>query len=150
VTTPEQLKIVIGKGGKRILYMPADPGPEDFDEVCKIVYHTGNISLFVDEIASYTTSSQLPFWLGECLRLGAGRGIGLIMLSQRPRAIYNTLLSEAEHIFAFRLNLKTDRDKLKEIMGAEVEALRNIPYYHFAYYDGDNMQWCAPIPEKKV
>jgi len=144
------LVMAIQKGVKKILYQPADPAVEDFDEVCKIVFQTGNMAIMVDEAASYVSSSQIPFWFGEILRLGGLRGVGCIMLSQRPRAIHNTLISECEYIFCFRLQLKTDRDKLREVIGEEVEILRDIPYYHYLAYDGDNIMWCSPVPVKGV
>jgi len=135
------------KGSKRILYLPADPGVEDFDEVCRIVYYTGNIALFVDEAQSYASSSTIPFYFSEILRLGAQKGIGCIVLSQRPRAMTNFVISEAEIIISFRLQLATDRQKIVEVVGPEVnERLRVMPLYHFMFYDGDDVHFCAPIP----
>ena len=99
----------------------------------------------VDEAASYVSATKIPFWYGEILRLGALRGIGVISISQRPRAIHNTIISESEYIFAFRLHLKTDRDKLKEVIGEEVDALRKMPYYHFVLWDGEDVKYCSPI-----
>jgi DNA helicase HerA-like ATPase len=148
VKTPEELILAIQKNKKRIIYQPADPSTEDFDEVCRIIFATGNICLVVDEAASYVSATKIPFWFGEILRLGALRGIGVISISQRPRAIHNTIISESEYIFAFRLHLKTDRDKLREVIGEEVETLRQMPYYHFMVWDGDEVRYCEPILEK--
>ena len=145
VRDPNELLLAIQKNKRRILYQPADPSVEDFNEVCRIVYNTGNICIMVDEASSYVTASQIPFWFSEILRLGGLRGIGAIIITQRPRAIHNTVISESEFIFAFRLHLKTDRDKLREVIGEEVEALRQMPYYHFLAYDGDDIRWCSPI-----
>lgn len=149
VGTHEELINAIQKGKKRMIYQPVDPSVEDFDEVCRIIYNAGNICLVVDEASSYVTAAQIPFWFSEILRLGALRGIGCISISQRPRAIHNTIISESEFIFAFRLHLKTDRDKLREVIGEEVEALRQMPYYHFITWDGDVVKYCSPIPERR-
>ncbi len=62
VKDPNELILAIQKNKKRILYQPADPSVEDFNEVCRIIYGTGNICLVVDEASSYVTASQIPFW----------------------------------------------------------------------------------------
>ena len=147
VWTPQELEVALQKGAKRIIYLTADPSVEDFDEVCRIVYYTGNIALFVDEAQSYASSSQIPFYFSEILRLGGQRGIGCVVLSQRPRAMTNFVISEAEVIISFKLQLLTDRRKIVEVVGPEVdEPLRTMPLYHFMLYDGDDVHFCAPIP----
>lgn len=149
VDTPETLLSVLKRGGKRVLYQPADPSTEDFDEVCKILFYTANITFVVDEAASYNAHNMTPFWMGELLRLGSGKGIGVISLVQRPRDVANVLLSESTIIVSFKLQLDTDRTKIAGTCGPEVkEPLRTLPKYAFMLFDADNEQvyWCAPIP----
>jgi len=147
IYTPEQLILAIQKNFKRILYLPADPGIEDFDEVCRIVYYAGNMALFVDEAQSYASAATIPFYFSEILRLGAQRGVGCVVLSQRPRAMTNFVISEAEYIVAFKLQLATDRRKIVEVVGPEVdEPLRTMAPYHFMFWDGDDVRFCTPIP----
>ena len=147
IYTPAELISALQKGFKRILYLPADPGIEDFDEVCRITYYAMNITLFVDEAQSYASSSTIPFYFSEILRLGAQRNVGCVILSQRPRSMTNFVISEAEIIISFKLQLATDRRKIVEVVGPEVdEPLRTMPPYHFMLYDGDDVHFCAPIP----
>ncbi|MCX9012904.1 MAG: hypothetical protein OIN66_17520 [Candidatus Methanoperedens sp.] len=42
--------------------------------------------------------------------------MGILNLTQRPRRCHNTVISEAEHFFIFRLQLETDIARIKEIL----------------------------------
>lgn len=151
IHSTDQLVTAIQKNFKRIVYMPRDPSKEDFDEVCHILFQTGNIYFVVDEAQSYSFHGQIGFWFGELLRLGAGRGIGVCSIVQRPRDTNNVLISEASVIISFRLLLETDRIKISSTVGKFVqEPLRTLPPYHFMLYDSDeeNIYWCAPVPMK--
>ena len=148
INTSDQLIKALQKGYKRIVYQCADPTKEDFDDVCHVVFQTGNVYFVIDEAASYSPHGQIPFWTGELLRLGAGRGVGVCSLVQRPRDVNNVLLSEATTIISFRLQLETDRNKIGTTVGREVEeTLRTIPQYHFLLYESeeDRITWCSPI-----
>lgn len=145
------LQAAIQKGYKRMVYMPRDPSMEDFDEVCKIIFHTGNIYFCVDEAQSYSPYGRIPFYFGELMRLGAGRGIGVCSLVQRPRETGNVLISEASIVIVFRLQLDTDRTKISSFVGKQVfEPLNELPPWHFLLYDSvpRDIYWCAPVPMK--
>ena len=145
----DQLVAALQKGYKRIVYMPQDPSKEDFDEVCHILFQIGNIYFCVDEAQSYSPHGVIGFWFGELMRLGAGRGIGVCSLVQRPRETNNTLISEATIIVSFRLQLLTDRQKMSSTVGKEVEeTLRTMPPFHYMLYEAepDTITWCQPIP----
>lgn len=149
--TPEQVRERLRKGGKRILYQPLDPSKDDMNEISKTVFDVGNITLIVDEASALFETNTMPYWSQELYRLGAQRGIGVWALSQRPRAVNNVCISEANHVISFRMNLKTDRIKIVEICGDVVDApLRTLPAWHFMLYDGnsDELHWCGPIRAK--
>ena len=143
--TPEELIWLLQRNKKRILYQPNADGEDDFNNVCEIIYKTGNIAIVVDEVGSYTTGNRIPHWFSEVLRLGRGRGIGAISISQRPKEIPNTIISESEFKIMFRLQLKDDRRKLIGVVGDGAEYLRIIPPYHFLYWDGYNLVPHAPV-----
>lgn len=166
INTPEQLQTLLHKGAKRIVYQPADPSVEDFDEVCHLIYDLGNTTFVIDECASYAPTGRVPFWCGELMRLGSGRGIGVISLTQRPRDVSNVLISESTLIISFRLALATDRTKMAETCGGSVnpklpedptarsatKSLATLEKYHFMAFNGDTdeVQWCSPIPIRKT
>lgn len=161
VNTPEQLAELIVKGAKRIIYQPADPSVEDFDEVCHILFDTGNIHFLIDEASSYCKTGMVPFWCSELLRLGSGRGIGVTSLTQRPRRIDNEMLSESSIIISFRLLLDTDRKKIAETCGkivdpplpadpvaaSKIRSLATLEKFHFMVFDSleGTVEWCSPI-----
>lgn len=166
LNTPDQVADALQKGAKRIMYQPADGGEDDFNIICEIIFNTGNICIIIDESASYCAHGQLQYYTGELLRLGAGRGISVVSLTQRTRDVANVLLSESSIIISFRLMLKTDRDKVQQAIGTHVvhitlgewrqminqpsrpdekldksvsvdEVLRTLPNYHFLCFDSN-------------
>lgn len=179
VRTVDQLAQALQKGGKRILYQPADGSVDDFDLVCEEVFMTGNMVFAIDEAASYIPSSRVPYYTGELLRLGSGRGIGVWSLTQRPRDVANVLLSESSMIISYKLGLKTDRVKIVQTVGTHIpgmtlsdwrsmidqplmpdekgdktvtvdEILRTLPQYHFMLYDAHTEHIGVCAPIKMV
>lgn len=162
VHEPSTLQELLSKGAKRIIYQPRSPEMDDFDEICKIIFYTGNITLVIDEASSYCSTGRVPFYCGELLRLGSGRGIGVISLSQRPRYVDNVMISESTIIVSFRLMLDTDRLKISQIAGKTVDpplpenpsesekirSIANLKQYHFMVFDSSTnaVSWHKPIP----
>ena len=125
VHDPETLLMYIQKGKKRILYQPAQGGEkegvEDFNRVCEIVFKTQNIALMVDEVSSVVSGQNAPYWFGEIQRLGRKYNVGCISLTQRPMKLDQTLLSESEHMFIFKLKMDQDRVKIAKVCGEYVD-----------------------------
>ena len=121
VHDPETLLMYIQKGKKRILYQPSQGGEkegvEDFNRVCEIVFKTRNIALMVDEVSSVVSGQNAPYWFGEIQRLGRKYNVGCISLTQRPMKLDQTLLSESEHMFIFKLKMDQDRVKISKVCG---------------------------------
>lgn len=144
--TPEEVVTLWNQRRNRIIYQPYDPSVEDFDRVCHLIFDRGNYVLIIDEIASYTTRFTIPFWYSELLRLGRGRNIGMISVSQRPNEIFNTIISEADIIIGFQLNLEADRKKVAGTVGDEAMKLNRIPRYHFMIYSAyEGCRWHRPV-----
>lgn len=146
-TTPEELAASIKKGKVSILYQPRDIHSYDFNRVCEIVYNTGNFALFVDEASKVCSSSWIEPWHDQIMTLGRERGVGIVNLTQRPRRCHNTVISEAEHFFIFRLQLETDVAKIKEILPRKyVDMVSALPYHHCIYTDNmDTIKLLAPV-----
>lgn len=132
----------------KIVYQPP-PGidlEEDFDALCYIIFHHANCVLIVDEVASVTAASRIPKWFSECLRLGRGRNIGVISLSQRPKEIFNTIISEADYIVGFLLQIKDDRKKVAGVVGPDAMKLNIIPKHHYLLYSAyEGVSFHKPI-----
>lgn len=146
-TTPEELLSSIKKGKVSILYQPRSLEPYDFNRICEILYNAGNFTLFVDEVSKVCTPSWIEPWHDEIMTRGRGRGVGIVNLTQRPRRCHNTVISEAEHFFIFRLQLETDIAKVKEILPKKyAEMVSALPYHHCIYTDNSGIiKMLAPV-----
>ena len=134
------------KGKNKIVYQPYNPGVEDFDELCHLIFQRGNCVLIVDEVKSYTQVNKIPYWLDELYRLGRERNTGVIALSQRPMYVHNTLISESDYIIAFHLELEGDRKKIAETVGKEAFKLGELGKFHYLEYSPEEgVKWCKPI-----
>ena len=133
---PDELKRAIKSGKVSLLYQPDSLESDDFNQVCRIVYETGNFALFVDEVAAVCDTSWIEPWQKALLMRGRSRGIGQVNLSQRPRSCHNIVISEAEHMFVFKLNLQTDIKKIGQFFPNEYHnKIYDLPPYHCFYTD---------------
>jgi energy-coupling factor transporter ATP-binding protein EcfA2 len=145
--TPAELAASIKRGKVSILYQPADISPADFNKICEILFNAGNFALFVDEAATVTEPNWIEPWHNQIMIRGRSRGVGIVNNTQRPRACHNTLISEAEHFFIFRLQLETDVAKIKTILPRKyLSEIYTLPEYHCLYTDNTGIvKALAPI-----
>jgi hypothetical protein len=63
-------------------------------------------------------------WIVPALRrawmIGRTLNVGIAAASQRPIGLHNVAISEAAHVFVFRLQLEGDRAKLAGVLGPAV------------------------------
>lgn len=125
----------------KFVYVPpaGEHGLDAWDELCRLVYEKGDMHLIGDEIKGIYQQGGSVRGISDhherILTRGRSRGVGITNLSQRPKKVPMECLSEAEHVFAFRLNLEDDRSRLGEIFGSEHgERLRELDQYKFLYY----------------
>ncbi len=146
VHTPVELEKAITEYA-RILYQPtllyrATEGAvereiaeaSDFNDVCRIVFYNRDTALYIDEASAITTPSKIQHYHNIIMTQGRSYNVGVINVSQRPRAIHNTLISESEHIFIFTLNLETDIIKLRQQIGDAADEIRYLDEYYFMYF----------------
>ena len=139
-------ELIETRGIKKVVYQPYNRDIEDFNQLAKFVFFRGNTTLWVDELKSISTPLTYPFYLGECIRLGQIRGIGVILVSQRPSMIPSLAISEADIIVSFRLQLLRDAEKICAVMGeAQMNELVHLPDYYFLIYDFKGVQRCSPL-----
>lgn len=134
------------RGIHKIVYQPYDASQDNFNELCKLIFYKGNVTIWCDEVASIATPLNYPYYWGECMRLGQIRGIGVINVSQRPALIPSLCISEADIIVSFRLQLFKDAERICAIMGeVYIEELLHLPDYYFLMYDFRGVERCAPL-----
>ena len=83
---------------------------------------------------------------------GRPRGISCITISSRPASLPNNVLTNAKHVFAFKLNLESDVKFLEGFLGSDVWVLLppdkrhkltdepQLPEHTFFYRDMDTHQ----------
>lgn len=87
------------------------------DALCRHAYYTERCTLALDELPEGVTANVKVPWLDVCLKRGREAAITTYVATQRPMDIPLSILSQAEHMFVFDLNVKGDRDRVQEVIG---------------------------------
>lgn len=101
------------------------------DALCRRAYYVERCAVALDELPAGTDANRPLMWLGVLLRRGREAGITTYVATQRPLDIPLTILSEAEHVFVFDLNLAGDRKRVAEVIGDYPSPVRE---HGFAYW----------------
>ena len=122
------------RGGFRLIYRPLNPEAE-IDEIAELVFTLGNMTFLIEEVDCYCTSYAISDALAHIVQRGRHKDITLIGVTQRPFGIHRLLTSQAKEIYIFGTNEPRDRDYLKMLLGAEIEAkldqLKQYEYLHW-------------------
>ncbi len=126
----------------RSICKPESKSPELFDKWCAKINSWTNIVCIVDEahffVGKFKIKSQN---FREIILGGRPRGITYVAIGRRPADIHNSILSDAEHIFCFYMDLPTDVAYMAKWIGPQVwkfqpqenrpttlpESIRNAP-----------------------
>ena len=109
---------------------------DDIVSVLSVAYEFGSCVIYIDEVtATIPPSTKPPQIFTDIWVRGRDRKIGGWANTQRPSGIPLIFLSEAEHLFMFRLNLENDRKRCAEVMGKGV--LTPVKDIHGFYYYND-------------
>lgn len=112
---------------------------EAIDKFFEWVYLRGNTTVYIDEAQTVTNGQLLPNYYHGCITRGREHKVEVWSGTQRPTLIPQVIMSEAEHMYVFKLKLEQDRDKMASMTGIDSEALQAIPKHQFFYapQDGD-------------
>lgn len=97
-------------------------------------YNTGNSFIYIDEVTALIEPRSRPdkiFY--DIWQRGRSRNVGAWAVTQRPVEIPRIFISEAEHIFMFRLVLPDDRARVGEFFGNK-KINNPIDKFGFYYY----------------
>lgn len=101
------------------------------DALCRQAYYTERCAVALDELPAGTDANRPLTWLGVLLKRGREASITTLVCTQRPMDIPLTILSEAEHLFVFDLNMEPDRRRIREVIGPYPSPARE---HAFAYW----------------
>jgi DNA helicase HerA-like ATPase len=123
-----------GEAGRFRLVSPIQDNTQAwYEDQFARLYTVGNLIVYIDEAYGVLDKpgARPGKWLSAMYTRGRELGIGTWAATQRPSWIPGFLMSEADILIVFRLNMPDDRKKLAEIGG---EALsRRVPDTHGFY-----------------
>lgn len=112
------------------LIPPVTDDPEGwYESQFAELYEIGEHTLYIDEAYAVVPPGARPGkYLNALYTRGRERGIGVWASTQRPTWIPLFLISEADWLVVFRLNLLDDRKRIASIAGPNI--LRPVPNPH--------------------
>ena len=141
-TTTEDPDVVLSwEGPEPIIYRPGLDvltDPDSVDWWFWWVYERKNTLAYIDEAAMVTQGAKLPRGYAACIQLGRERGVGTWHATQRPARVPLVLLTESEHIFAFRLRHPDDQLRIADY--SDRHTLERQPTGNAFWYWNDSRQ----------
>lgn len=114
--------------------LPADL-PDRYEQLALRVLAAGWTGWYDDEVMSVAPIGRLNPGLERLYGEGRARSCPVVVATQRPIGVHNKLLSEADHIVTFALQLEGDRKKLASFAGEELMDPRRLDQRHsFAHF----------------
>jgi hypothetical protein len=150
--------IELGKPGRFRILPPITEHLDDwYDDFFERLYDAGNLTLYIDEAYALSMNgAHFSKWLNALYTRGRERSIGVWAATQRPAWIPLFMISEADWLFIFRLNLEEDRKRLAAVAGEQVRRrIRDQHGFWLVKAEEDNPIYyksavSAPSPEKTV
>jgi hypothetical protein len=121
----DRLSIVIDRSKApafSIVYRPSSDlviAKKQFSAFCKIAYARGRCLVLVDELADVTLPAWSPPGWGMVIRKGRHQHMEVFAAAPRPTEVDSRIFSVATVIRTGRLNGKSDRVKLADVMGID-------------------------------
>ncbi len=118
-----------------------------FLKFCELACKQHDLHVTVDELHNYNTAHRISHELARLMRDMGNRNVSYTAILQRPAENHKSVISNATHIFVFKLPLHTDVNYLRRWVGVEVELLLQpefrrffknepeLPQYSFIYKD---------------
>lgn len=113
----------------------------EWEEWMWLAYEHGDMVVYLDEVYGVVPPGKRSIALNALLTRGREFGIGVWSATQRPAWCPLTVLSEAEWLVIFRVQLKEDRKRLAAIVGDAVEKTK-LAGHQFLLY---NAEWEQPV-----
>lgn len=113
-----------GESARLRLTPPIEEQEKFWLEHLEKIFNAGDCTLYIDETYLIVPPGQraAPI-LSAIWTQGREKNIGAWASAQRPTWTPLFMISEAEHYFMFRLNMRDDRRRMAEFMGEQVDQI---------------------------
>jgi len=118
-TIPELFTLYQKLHGGHFIFQPYDKSEKTFLDFCANVFQLNNLCVLIDECHQYVNKFKILKPYNDLILSGRPRGISVISISSRPANLPNNTLTNARHIFAFKLNLESDVKFLESWLGSQ-------------------------------
>lgn len=119
------------------------------DRLCRVAYYAGSCALALDELPAGVTREDPSVWLNTCLSRGRDPGpqgpVTTIVATQRPQTIPMRILSEADHVLVFDLNLPSDQALIRRVIGRYDRPRLRHGFWYWTPELEDGAVECAPL-----
>jgi ABC-type oligopeptide transport system ATPase subunit len=105
-----------------------------------------SVTVVFDE-ARWAVATQPNPLIEALVCQGMGKGIGVFAASQNAFYVFPNLLSDAVHVFSFRLQTHNDRKKLENDVGGSLST--RLGDHEFMYHRQGAMAWEGPFRLEK-
>jgi DNA helicase HerA-like ATPase len=116
----EMLEVYDSAQRGHYIFQPHDNSENTFRRFNAEAFKRGNLTLIEDEIHTFLTKQKQNKEFNQVILSGRPRGISVVSISSRPASCPNHVLSNAKHVFAFKLNLESDLKFLESYLGHDV------------------------------
>ncbi len=114
----------------RLILRPAE---DELPDIGTLLLAFTDIQIYIDELFFiFPTNKREPHWSALWSR-GRELQIGVWAAVQRPSFIPLLTMTEADHVFTFRLQGRSDRQRIAELVG--IEDLPRLKDHSFLYAD---------------
>jgi len=123
-----------------IVYRPSyveSQNEETQNKLWEWLYKRQHTTIYVDETAAVTNGDVFPFYYGAILMRGRELGLELWSATQRPLRIPQVVLSESEDVYAFRLRLPQDRQRVESLTAIPSGTIDTLEKRQFIYAPQD-------------
>jgi len=147
ITNESWQQFLSGEPGRYRIVPPVENTREYYETVFQGLYERGNVVVYLDEVyAIVPPGTKPPAYFSALYTRGRHRNIGTWAATQRPTWVPLFVISEAEWWFVFRLQLKTDRQRMASVLGPMVERMVRHPHGFFYYH----VSWDSPRYTKGI
>lgn len=106
----------------RAVLQPHSSDLDTFDAFCSRAESLTNLVVAIEEAHLFTTKFSFKSkGFERIIKAGRPKGISWVCITRRPQQLHNDILSDADHIFCFRLELPNDILYVSKWLGQEVQ-----------------------------